>query len=112
MQKEYIWDVEQEQAIRSVFDKKGSRILKNSMNKVRNGKDTGIWIPPAVRASLDLHWSSPDFQNKSVIAKANRAVDKGASAYCGGSISTAAHFEKMVSLLYFYISNLIQYIRL
>jgi len=28
MQKEYRWDPEQEQAIRSVFEMKGSRILK------------------------------------------------------------------------------------
>ncbi|XP_068476270.1 uncharacterized protein [Phaseolus vulgaris] len=58
--KEYRWDMEQDQLIRSIFDTKASQ-----------------------------------FQNKSVIAKANRAVEKGASAYCGGSISTAAHFEKM-----------------
>jgi len=37
MQKEYRWDPEQEQAIRSIFDTKGSRILKNAKNKVRTG---------------------------------------------------------------------------
>jgi len=55
MQKEYRWDPEQEQAIRSVFEMKGSRILKNAMNKVRNGQDKGTWIPLSVRAALDLH---------------------------------------------------------
>jgi len=48
MQKEYMWDPEKEQAIRSVFEMKGSRILKNAMNKVRNGQDKGTWIPPSV----------------------------------------------------------------
>ncbi|KAK7356104.1 hypothetical protein VNO80_15370 [Phaseolus coccineus] len=97
--KEYRWDLEQDQLIRSIFDTKASRIFKNAMSKVRHGQDKGTWIPPPVRATLDQHWSSTEFQNKSVIAKANRAVEKGASAYCGGSISTAAHFEKMTKEL-------------
>jgi len=103
MHKEYRWDLEQDQLIRSIFDTKASRIFKNAMSKVRHGQDKGTWIPPLVRATLDQHWSSTKFQNKSVIAKANRAVEKGASAYYGGSISTAAHFEKMVILLYFFL---------
>ncbi|RDX72139.1 hypothetical protein CR513_48416, partial [Mucuna pruriens] len=52
------------------------------------------WDPQQEQA-LDEHWCSTDFQNKSFIAKANQAIDKGASAYCGGSISTLAHYEKM-----------------
>jgi len=72
------------------------------MNKVRHGQDKGTWIPPLLRATLDQHWRSTEFQNKSVIDKANRVVEKGALAYCGGSISTATHFEKMVILLYFF----------
>jgi len=99
MQKEYRWDPEQERVIRSIFDTKGSRILKNAMNKVRTGQDKRTWIPTTVRATLDLHWSSIKFQNKSVVAKANRVVEKGAYAYCGGSIFTTTHFEKMVILL-------------
>jgi len=43
---------------------------------------------------LDLHWSSTKFEDKSVIAKVNQAVQKGVTTYCGDSISTAAHFEK------------------
>jgi len=50
------------------------------------------------------NWSSTKFQNKSVIAKANLAVEKGASTYYGGSISTTPHFEKMIILLYFLFS--------
>nr|KYP32408.1 hypothetical protein KK1_046928 [Cajanus cajan] len=97
--KEFRWDPQQEQAIRSVFETKGSRILKNSMNKVRNGQDNGTWIQASVRAALDQHWGSKSFKNKSSTAKANRAVDKGASTYCGGSISTATHYEKLVFLI-------------
>ncbi|RDY09414.1 hypothetical protein CR513_06205, partial [Mucuna pruriens] len=67
---------------------KGSRILKNAMNKIRNGPDHATWIPPNVRKTLDKHWAFTDLQNKRSIAKANRAFDKGASTYCGGSIST------------------------
>ncbi|XP_068502302.1 uncharacterized protein [Phaseolus vulgaris] len=91
--------MEQDQLIRSIFDTKASCIFKNAMSKVRHGQDKGTWIPQLVRATLDQHWSSTEFQNKSAIAKANRAVEKGASAYCGGSISTAAHFEKMTKEL-------------
>lgn len=47
------------------------------------------------QSTLDQHWSSIEFQNKSVIAKANRVIDKGESVYCVGSISTASHCEKM-----------------
>jgi len=34
------------------------------MNKDRNGQDKGTWILPLVRATLDQHWSSIEFQNK------------------------------------------------
>ena len=73
------------------------------MSKVRDGQDKRTWIPTLVRTTLDQHWSSTEFQNKSVIAKANWVVEKGASAYSGGSISAAVHFEKMVILLYFFL---------
>ncbi|KAH1199548.1 hypothetical protein GmHk_18G052884 [Glycine max] len=45
--------------------------------------------------ALDEHWGSTYFQNRSSTAKANQSVNRGASAYCGGSISTATHFEKL-----------------
>ena len=70
------------------------------MHKIRIGKDKGTWISPAARADLAKYWGSTDFLNKSSTAKANRAADGGASAYCGGSISTAAHYEKLVISLY------------
>ncbi|RDX62705.1 hypothetical protein CR513_58932, partial [Mucuna pruriens] len=89
------WDPSEEQTTKVIFKKKGSRIYKNTMNKIRNGHDRATWIPPSVRTILDEHWASTDFQNKRSIAKANRAIDKGASTYCGGSISTSAHYEKM-----------------
>ncbi|KAL5190789.1 hypothetical protein HKD37_04G010152 [Glycine soja] len=93
--KEYRWHPQEERAIRAIFETKGSRILKSAMNKIRNGQDKGKWITTNVRAALDEHWGSTNFLNKSSTAKANRSVDRGASAYCGGSISTAAHFEKL-----------------
>ncbi|RDX88551.1 hypothetical protein CR513_29843, partial [Mucuna pruriens] len=61
------------------FHPKGSCIYKNAMNKIRNGHK--------------------HFQNKRLIAKANRAIDKGALAYCGGSISTPAQYEKVATQL-------------
>jgi len=72
------------------------------MKKIRNGQDKGTWIPPLARATLDQHSSSTKFQNKSVIAKANRVVEKGVSAYRGGSISIATPFEKMI-ILFLYV---------
>jgi len=81
---------------------KGSRILKNAMNKVKNGQDKGTWIPPSVRAALDLHWSSTKLQDKSITTKANRAVQKGVTVYCGSSISTTTHFEKKVLIIFLY----------
>ncbi|KAL5176854.1 hypothetical protein HKD37_08G022715 [Glycine soja] len=79
--KEYRWHPQEERAIRAVLETKGSRILKSAMNKIIN--------------ALDEHWGSTDFLNKSFTAKANRSVDRGVSTYCGGFISTAAHFEKL-----------------
>ena len=70
------------------------------MNKIRNGQDKGKWITTNVRAALDEHWGCTYFLNKSSIAKANRYVDRGASAYYGGSISTATHLENPVISLY------------
>ncbi|KAG5042792.1 hypothetical protein JHK87_006707 [Glycine soja] len=84
--KEYRWHPQEERAIRAIFETKGSRILKNAMNKIRNGQDKGKWITANVRAALDEHWGSTDFLNKSSTAKANRSVDRGASAYCGDGI--------------------------
>ena len=93
MQKEYRWHPEKERVIRVVFETKGSRIFKSAMNKIRNDQDKGNRITTNVRAALDEHWGSIDFLNKSSTAKANRSVDRGASTYCGCSISTAfAHF--------------------
>ncbi|RDX81166.1 hypothetical protein CR513_38195, partial [Mucuna pruriens] len=80
-----------------------SRILKNAMNKIRNGHDHATWIPLNVQATLDKHWGSTDFQNKSSIAKANRAIDKGVLAYCGGLISTSTHYEKIYLWVYIFI---------
>ncbi|KAH1209794.1 hypothetical protein GmHk_15G044223 [Glycine max] len=93
--KEYRWHPQEERAIRAGFETKGSRILKSAMNKIINGQDKGKRITTNVRAALDKHWGSTDFLNKSSTTKVNRSVDRGASAYCGGSISTAAHFEKL-----------------
>ncbi|KAG5071648.1 hypothetical protein JHK86_006859 [Glycine max] len=86
--KEYRWHPQEERAIRAIFETKGSRILKNAMNKIRNGQDKGKWITANVRAALDEHWGSTDFLNKSSTAKANRSVDRGASAYCEEGTST------------------------
>ncbi|KAH1212398.1 hypothetical protein GmHk_14G040611 [Glycine max] len=73
------------------------------MNKITNGQDKGKWITTNVRAALDEHWGSTNFLNKSSTVKANRFVDRGASAYCGGSISTASHFETLIISLYIHI---------
>ncbi|KAL2326554.1 hypothetical protein Fmac_025612 [Flemingia macrophylla] len=64
------------------------------MNKVRSGKDKETWIQANVRATW-INCGSLSFTNKSSTAKANLAIDKGASTYCSGSISNVAHYEKM-----------------
>ncbi|XP_020207718.1 uncharacterized protein LOC109792697 [Cajanus cajan] len=98
-QKEYKWDPQHDRAIRKTFEHKGSTLLKNAMHKVRLGVDKGNWIPENARAILDQHWASEKFQNKSNTAKGNRAVENGATAYTGGSISAGAHFEKLAKEL-------------
>ena len=75
MQKEYRWHPQEEQAIRAVFEPKGSRILKNAMNKIINGQDKGKWIIANVRAALDENWGFTNFLNKSSTAKVNQFVD-------------------------------------
>ncbi|RDX93263.1 hypothetical protein CR513_24501, partial [Mucuna pruriens] len=59
--KEYGWDLQQEQSIRTIFEQKGSCILKNAMNKIRNGDNNATWISINVRAALNQHWGSIDF---------------------------------------------------
>ncbi|RDX86187.1 hypothetical protein CR513_32510, partial [Mucuna pruriens] len=73
-------NLSQEQIIRVILEQKGSHIYKNVMNKIRNGHDHATWISPSVQTILDEHWASIDFQNKRLIAKANRAIDKGVIA--------------------------------
>ena len=103
MQKAFKWDSQHDRAIRKVFEHKGSTLFKNAMHKVRQGVDKGSWIPTGNREILDQHWASEKFQNKSNTAKINRAVENGATAYTGGSISAGAHFEKLVSLFHFHL---------
>ncbi|RDX81165.1 hypothetical protein CR513_38194, partial [Mucuna pruriens] len=57
-------DPQQEQSIRAILEQKGSHILKNTINKISNGRNNVIWI-------------SANVQNKSSITKDNRAIDKG-----------------------------------
>ncbi|KAL5127586.1 hypothetical protein HKD37_14G039981 [Glycine soja] len=70
----YSWYLAEKRAIKVVFETKGSHILKNAMNKIKNGQDKATWILANVRTTLYQHW-----------------------AYCGGSISIATHFEKLES---------------
>ncbi|RDX82246.1 hypothetical protein CR513_36988, partial [Mucuna pruriens] len=65
------------QTIKVIFEQKGSRIYKNAMNKIRNGHNCVTWILP-----------------NRLIVKENWVIDKGASTYYVGSISTSAHYEK------------------
>jgi len=75
------------------------------MNKVRSSQDIGTWIPTIVQAAyIGVLQNS---KTKSVVAKANRAVEKGVSTYYSGSISTTTQFEKMVILVSIYILYLI-----
>ncbi|KAH1212864.1 hypothetical protein GmHk_14G040948 [Glycine max] len=53
------------------FKTKGSHILKNAMNKIKNGQDKATWILANVRTTLYQHWGSTNFLNKSFTAKAN-----------------------------------------
>ncbi|RDX72915.1 hypothetical protein CR513_47545, partial [Mucuna pruriens] len=82
-----------EQIIKTIFEQKGSCILKNVTNKIMNGQDNVTRIPTNVQAILDQHRDSIDFKNKSFIVKANRVIDKGASAYCIGSISITKELQ-------------------
>ena len=75
--------------------------MKNAMSKIRAGQDKGLWIPSEVRETLEAHWAGEQFKAKSVIGKHNRSVDSGASLYTGGSVSTAVHRHRMVSINYF-----------
>ncbi|KAH1228100.1 hypothetical protein GmHk_10G028171 [Glycine max] len=63
------WFGEFKGVIRAIFETKGSRILKSSMDKIRNGQDKGKHITTNVRAALDENWGSIDFLNKSSTAK-------------------------------------------
>ncbi|RDX94991.1 hypothetical protein CR513_22544, partial [Mucuna pruriens] len=59
----------------------GSESLRKSIGGTRNRSKV-----------LELFLSK---KNKSSIVKANRAIDKGVSTYCSGSISIVAHYEKI-----------------
>ncbi|KAG4989410.1 hypothetical protein JHK85_032393 [Glycine max] len=66
-----------------------SNIISNII-KAKFDEPTTSWL----KVSVDLRdrWFG---EFKSSTTKANRSVDRGASAYCGGSISITAHFEKL-----------------
>ncbi|RDX84990.1 hypothetical protein CR513_33893, partial [Mucuna pruriens] len=42
--KEYRWDSQKEHIIKAIYEQRGSCILKNVMNKIRNGHDNATWI--------------------------------------------------------------------
>ncbi|RDY09531.1 hypothetical protein CR513_06088, partial [Mucuna pruriens] len=62
------------------------------MNKIRNGHDHATWVSSSVQTILDEHGASTDFQNKRLIAKANRAINKGISTYCGYTATTTTNY--------------------
>lgn len=109
LQKTHKWLPEHENAIRVIFDHKGSNILKNTFNKIRTKGEEAPWLSPEVRAGLEAYWAAEDFQKKSATAKQNRAKDSGASLYTGGSISIAQHRDRMVST---YVTNMTKFCNL
>ena len=99
LQKKYKWMPEYDLVIRGTFHHIGQKTMKDTMNKIRTGMVKGDWIAPDVRAKLDAIWAGPDFAKKSEIAKQNRAVDKGAFVYTGGSVSIAEHRSGLVKYI-------------
>ncbi|KAK7290985.1 hypothetical protein RIF29_05805 [Crotalaria pallida] len=80
----------------NAFAHKGSLLIKNTMSKIRDGKNKGKWLLPSVLESLRQYWDTDvDFQKRSANGKQNRATDVGAPLYTGGRVSTADHVYRM-----------------
>lgn len=74
MQKEYRWDPQQEQVIKSIFGTKVSHVLKNKLDNIKRVETIGSWIPTSGPSIFDQYWSYASFKNKRSIAKANRLL--------------------------------------
>ena len=70
------------------------------MNKLRNDKDKGTWIPPEVKEMLEALWEDPAWVEKCRKNSQNRRSDMGVSLHTGGSIPFPEHKKRMVSSSY------------
>ena len=78
---------------------RGSRIMKNNLNKARQNKSKPNWIGNSTWDILCQQWASKAFRKKSIIGKANRVSDCGGfegSLHTCGSITTSQHRYNMV----------------
>ena len=77
------------------------------MQEVRKANSQPLWMGEAAYAKLSAYWTSPDFVNKSDLAKRNRNVDAGACMHTTGSKPHSVVWLEMVSLIYYYKLNII-----
>ena len=100
LQRMFTWDPCYDAAVRQKFDTKARNILKRALYDLREERTHFVFIGAEHLASMKAKWALADWKEKSKAGrKARRSKEgKGKALYTGGSVSTAVHKSRMVSI--------------
>jgi hypothetical protein len=95
------WDPLHEAAIRDIFDTKAANIVRHSLYDLRAGRTKVKFMGVENYQKMEVKWEAEEYKAKRVAAEAARmsSSGKGKSAYTGGSVSTAVHRSRLVSIV-------------
>src|SRR4051812_15346814 len=99
----YSWEPQHEEGCQMVFHKKGKNILKNVLYDLWESRTKSgfVFIGEDNLARMLEKWDDPLWQKKKVAGKAAlmSTAGKGKAVYTSGSVSTAVHQSRLVSIV-------------
>src|SRR3954469_2584491 len=96
----FTWDLCYDAAVRQKFNTKARNILKRALYDMRKEKTHYVFMGAKHLASMKAKWASADWKEKSKAGrKARRSKEgRGKALYTGGSVLTAVHKSRIVSI--------------
>src|SRR3954468_12054070 len=98
----FTWDPCYEAAVKKRFATKAGAILKRALYDLRRGRTKSgfIFMGAEKFASMQAKWETEDWLKNSQAGHAGRTSKKGKgkAVYTGGSVSTAMHQSRLVSI--------------
>ncbi|XP_019258092.1 PREDICTED: uncharacterized protein LOC109236373 [Nicotiana attenuata] len=107
-----VWEQRYDNEIKYVYEKKAKKLIPSSLYEARDKNKKPGWIREDVWIKFLAIWDSVEFKEKSERAKAARASQKGGSLHTGGSMSFAAHRQRLHAFLGIIIATADEYLNL